>query len=122
MSKYISGTSFDHITVHGMTIVRTAFGDGFDTGDILVRDTPGSDGRPEFFVVIDRTVSEAEVAEVNTLVSVRDFSIMDATARPALGVTVTRTIKCRIGDGMATLPDGGGTARPWDGNTIPVAA
>lgn len=122
MSRYVAGTCFEHITVHGMTIPRTAFGDGFDTGDILVCDAPDADDRPRFLAVIARNATEMDVAEVRTLTFVRDFDTMDTVAMPAFGLTVEMVLGYRLHDGVASLPDGSGAARPWDGNGIPVAA
>ena len=122
MGKYVSGTRFRHITIHGMGVVRTAFGDGFDTGDVLVCDHPDTNGLPRFLAVVSRMGGEIEVAEVGTLMSVQNLDRMDAMASPALGVTVSRTFGYRIADGTASFPDGSGVARPWDGREIPVAA
>jgi len=120
MSRYVAGTRFQHITVHGMTIPHTAFDDGFDTGDILVCDETETNGHPRFLAVIARNATEADVTEVGTLVSVRDFDKMDAVAIPALGVTVDKTFGYSLHDGVASFPDGSGVARPWDGREIPV--
>lgn len=122
MSRYVSGTRFKYVTVHGMTIPQTAFDDGFDTGDILVCDHREPNGHPRFLVVISRNATEAEVAEVGTLISVRNLDEMNVVANPALGVTVNRTLGYRLHDGIASFPDGSGVARPWDGRDIPVTA
>ena len=121
MSKYLAGTRFRHITVHGMDIARTHFGDGFDTGDILVCDRRESNGFPRFLVVVGRAGDMVDVAEVGTMVSLRSADA-ETKACPALGVTVSRTHPYRIHDGLASFPDSSGVARPWDGQDVEVAA
>lgn len=122
MARYVSGTRFQHITVRGIDIGRTSFGDGFDTGDILVRDNPDYDGRPRFLVIVTRDGDSIGVAEVGTILSLHSLDSGVEAATPALGVTVSRTHGYVIRDGVASYPDGSGVARPWDGNEVPVAA
>lgn len=122
MSKYVSGTRFQHITIHGMSVPRTAFGDGFDTGDILIRDRRTSNGQPEFLVVISRNGTDVSVAQVGTITCIRNLDDETALFMPAIGVTVQRTLPYRIHDGFASYPDGSGVARPWDGRDVPQVA
>lgn len=121
MSRYITGTKFQHITVRGQHVPRTSFGDGFDTGDVLVRNDPDPKGQPQFLAVISRRGDDIDVAEVGTIVSVKDLDLGDAVAQPALGVTVRKTFGGHVGSGWASVAMGDSViACPWDGRAIPV--
>ena len=122
MARCAAFTSFEHILIYGLDVERTAYGDGFDTGDILVKCARDRKGYPEFLCVIGREGDAIAVAEVGTVTSVPDLAdVHDGRATPALGVTVRQPLRYRIDGGKASLPDGGGAAYPWDGRGIHIA-